>query len=65
MRKFLFSSQVDFERHSDPKLLAESVKKAMQLLDPLAFRVLKYVLEHMKRISDVKGPISIFMCHLF
>jgi hypothetical protein len=54
MRKFLFSSQVDFERNSDAKQLAESAKKSMELLDPLACRVLKCVLLHMKRMSDVK-----------
>ena len=65
MRKFLFSSHVDFERNSDAKELAESAKKSMELLDPLPRRVLKYVLQHMKRISDVKGLISKFMCHLY
>ena len=55
MRKSLFKSQVDFERKADPKLLAESVRNAVESLDVLSCRVLKFVLQHMKRMSDIKG----------
>ena len=55
VRKSLFASQVDFEQRADPKLIAESVRKAVVSLDVLELRVLKYVLRHMKRLSDDKG----------
>ena len=54
-RKALFASQVDFEQNADPKLVAEAVRKAVISLDEIEFRVLKYVLRHMKRIADEKG----------
>ena len=55
IRKSLFKSQVDFERKADPKLLAESVKNAVESLDTLSCRVLTFVLHHMKRMADIKG----------
>ena len=55
IRKSLFKSQVDFERKADPKLLSESVKSAVESLDTLSCRVLRYVLQHMKRMADIKG----------
>ena len=66
MKKALFKSEVDFERkNADVNKLAQTVQEALQYLDPLAARVLKYVLQHMKRMSDLQGIIFNLMCHLF
>ena len=66
MKKALFKSEVDFERkNADVNKLAQTVQEALQYLDPLAARVLKYVLQHMKRMSDLQGVIFNLMCHLF
>ena len=55
MRKSLFASHVDFEHKADPKVVAEAVQKAVEPLEDMELRVLKYVLRHMKRMSDEKG----------
>ena len=65
VRKALFSSQVDFERKADPKLLADSVKKAVLSLDPLQLRVLKFVFRHMKKMSDIKGYTAHIACIIY
>ena len=60
MRKSLFTSQIDFEgrNKTDPKQLSACVKASMESLDPLARRVLIFVLQHMKRMSEIKGNLS-------
>ena len=55
VRKSLFASQVDFEKKADPKLVAEAVRKAVSSLEEIELRVLKYVLQHMKRMADETG----------
>ena len=56
MKEFLLKSPVNFEKkNTDVKKLIETVWESLQYLDILTHRVLKYVLQHMKRMSDLQG----------
>ena len=50
---------VNVEKNVDADRLVPDIQKALQCLDPLAMRVLKYVLQHLKRVSDVEGNNTI------
>ena len=55
MRNFLYSSDFSFEKSGEIKQLLGPIRKSLDLLEPLICRTLRYVLLHLKRMSDVKG----------
>ena len=55
---FLTASKLDFSKGYDENKLIVQLKKGLALLKPLSHRVLHYLLQHLKRVADIKGNMK-------
>ena len=55
---FLTASKLDFSKGYDENKLIVQLKKGLALLKPLSHRVLHYLLQHLKRVADIKGNMN-------
>ena len=53
--KSIKKSNVDLTGKGDEKTVISQLKKSMELLDELPYRVLHYILLHAKQIADIQG----------
>ena len=56
--EFLTESHSDFSNTCDQNELIPQLKNALTLLKPLSHRVLHYILQHLKRVTDIKGNMQ-------
>lgn len=52
---FLTGSQTDFSKGCDKDVLIVKLKRALELLTPLSYHALHYIMQHLKRVADIKG----------
>ena len=52
---FLTESQADFSKGCDKDTLIVEFKGALELLTPLSYHTLHYIMQHLKRVADTRG----------
>ena len=55
VRDYYWYGNVDGETHSTAENTIKHIKKALTVLEPLAYCVLEYVIFHLQKVADNKG----------